>query len=225
MLFKLVNDLGMTVLMLIAMAYYITGNTIHELVGFAVLILFIVHNFLNRRWYKLILKGKHNLRRILQITINLLFLVTMAMMMISAVLISSDLFPYIPIKNDMTLRQLHVQTAYWGFVIMSVHIGFSWGMIVNSVRRMMGITGTSRIRTIGLRVFAVLIVTYGVHSSFEREMGSKLMIYNPFGSWSNDHSTIKFLIDYLSIMGIYVCGTHYALKFIQKQETRAEQTI
>jgi hypothetical protein len=210
--------------MLIAMAYYITGNTIHELVGVVVLILFIVHNFLNRRWFKLILKGKQNLRRILQITINLFFLVTMAMMMISAVLISSDLFPYNPIKNDMTLRQLHVQTAYWGFIIMSVHIGFSWGMIVNSVRRMMGITGTSRIRTIGLRVLAVLIVAYGVHASFEREMGSKLMIYNPFGSWSNDHSTIKFLIDYLSIMGIYVCGTHYALKFIQKQETRAEQT-
>jgi Domain of unknown function (DUF4405) len=225
MLFRLVNDLVMTVLMLIAMAYYITGNMVHEVVGVVVLLLFIVHNFLNRRWYKAILKGTHNLRRILQIAINLLFLVTMAVMMISAVMISSDLFPYIPIKNDMLLRQLHVQTAYWGFIIMAVHIGFSWGMMINSVRRMTGITGTSRIRTIGLRILAVLIVAYGVHASFEREMGSKLMIYNPFGIWSNDHSTINFLIDYLSIMGIYVCGTHYALKFIQKQEKRAEQTI
>src|SRR5688500_9034881 len=101
MLFRLVNDLVMTVLMLIAMAYYITGNTIHEVVGVVVLLLFIVHNFLNRRWYKTILKGKHNVRRILQIGINLLFLVTMALMMISAVLISSDLFPFIPINNDM----------------------------------------------------------------------------------------------------------------------------
>jgi hypothetical protein len=224
MLFKLVNDVVMTVLMLIAMAYYITGNTIHEFVGVVVLILFIVHNFLNGRWYKLILKGTHNLRRILQIAINLLFLVTMAMMMISAVLISSDLFPYIPIKNDMTLRQLHVQTAYWGFIIMAVHVGFSWGMIINSVRRMAGISGTSRIRTIGLRILAVLIVAYGVHASFEREMGSKLMIYNPFGSWSNDNSIITFLIDYLSIMGIYIGGTHYALKFIQKQETQNRQS-
>lgn len=225
MLFKLVNDLVMTVLMLIAMAYYITGNPIHELVGVVVLILFIVHNLLNGRWYKVILKGSHHLRRILQIAINLLFLVTMAMMMTSAVLISSDLFPYIPIENDMTLRQLHVQTAYWGFIIMAVHIGFSWGMMINSVRRMTGITGTDRIRTIGLRVLAVLIVAYGVHASFEREMGSKLFIYNPFGNWFNDNSTVGFLIDHLSIMGIYICGTHYALKFIQKQEKRAEQTI
>lgn len=80
MLFKLVNDLAMTVLMLIAMAYYITGNMIHEVVGVVVLILFIAHNLLNRRWYKAILKGKHNIPRILQIGINLLFLVTMVLM-------------------------------------------------------------------------------------------------------------------------------------------------
>ncbi|MCM3725027.1 hypothetical protein M3226_04840 [Neobacillus cucumis] len=84
MLFKLVNDLVMTVLMLIAMAYYITGNTIHEVVGVMVLLLFVVHNSLNRRWYKVIIKRTHNLRSILQIVINLLFLVTMVLMMISA---------------------------------------------------------------------------------------------------------------------------------------------
>jgi hypothetical protein len=63
MLFKLVNDVVMTVLMLIAMAYYITGNTIHEIVGVVVLILFIVHNLLNGRWYKVILKGTANKQR------------------------------------------------------------------------------------------------------------------------------------------------------------------
>jgi hypothetical protein len=222
LLFKIGNDFIMTILMLIAMAYYITGNMIHEVVGVVVLVLFIVHNFLNRSWYKAILKGKHNVRRILQIGINLLFLVTMVLMMISAVLISSDLFPNIPINNDMMLRQLHVQTAYWGFIIMAVHIGLSWGMIINSVRRMTGITGTTRIRTIALRILAVLIVAYGVHSSFEGEMGSKLFIYNPFG-WFNDDSTIRFLIDHLAIMGIYICGTHYALKFIQRQEKKVVQ--
>jgi Domain of unknown function (DUF4405) len=220
MLLRLVNDLVMTFLMLIALAYYITGNLIHEVVGVVVLLLFVVHNFLNRRWYKTILKGKHDLRRILQIGINLLFLLTIAMMMISAVLISSDLFPFIPINNDMMLRQIHVQTAYWGFIIMAVHIGFSWGMIINSVMRMTGITGTSRIRTIALRILAVLIVIYGVHSSSERDMGSKLTIYSPFGNWFNDDSIIRFLIDNLSIIGIYICGTHYALKFIQRQEKK-----
>lgn len=207
--------------MLIAMAYFITGNAIHEFVGVSVFVLFIVHNLLNRRWYSTILKGKHNLRRILQIALNLLFLVAMAVMMICGILISSDIFPYIPVNNDMIFRQIHVQTAYWGFIIMAVHIGFSWSMILNAVRKMTGITGSSRIRTIALRTVSVLIVIYGIHSTIEREWGAKLMIYSPFGYWFNDDSIIRFLIDHLSIMGIYICGTHYTLKFIQYQEQRA----
>jgi hypothetical protein len=223
MVFKLVNDIVMTILMLFGLAYYITGTMFHEVIGVMVLILFIFHNFLNRRWYQALFKGNFNVRRILQIAINLLFLVTMFLMMISAVMISNHLFALIPINNDMILRQIHVQTAYWGFIIMAIHIGFSWGIVLHSVRRMTRITGISRTRTLALRILAVLIVVYGVHSSFKGEMGSKLFIYNPFG-WFSDDSTIRFLIEHLSIMGIYICGTHYTLKFIHKKEKEQNKT-
>lgn len=216
MLIKLVIDFVMTVLMLVAMAYHITGSTIHELVGAVLLVLFIAHNILNRRWYKTIIKGKYNIRSILRIAVNLLFLVSMIVVMISSAPISRDIFPFFPINNDMIIRQIHVLTAYWGFIFMAVHIGLSWGTIINVVQKMTGITGTSRIRTIALRVIAVLIVVYGVQTSFETDMGSKLTIYNPFG-WNFDESTMGFIINYLSIMGIYICGTHYALEFVQKQ--------
>ena len=216
-LIRLVIDLVMTVLMLVAMAYHVTGNTIHEVVGIVLFILFTVHNILNRRWYKMIIKGTYNVRRILKIMINLLFLVSMVVVMISSVPISRDIFPYFSINNDMVVRQIHVLTAYWGFIFMAVHIGVSWGTIINAVRKMTGITGMSRIRTIVLRVLAVLIVIYGVQTSFERDLGSKLIIYDPFGSYILDNSTMGVLMDYLSIMGIYICGTHYALKFVRSE--------
>ncbi len=217
MLIRLVIDLSMTVLMLVAMAYQITGNTIHEVVGVILFLLFIAHNILNRRWYKTIFKGKHNVQRKLSIAVNLLFLVSMTVVIISSVPISRDIFAFLPIYNDMILLQIHVMTSYWGFIFMAVHIGMSWGTIINSVRNMTGITSTTRIRTIALRVIAVLIVVYGVQTSFERDMLSRLTIYNPFG-WSYDESTMVFLIDYLSIMGIYISGTHYVLKFVRKQD-------
>lgn len=218
MLIRLVIDLSMTVLMLVAMAYQITGNTIHELVGALLCLLFITHNILNRRWYKTIFKGKHNVRRILSIVVNLLFLVSMAVVMISAVPISREIIPFIPINNDMILLQIHVMISYWGFIFMAVHIGMSWATIINSVRKMTGIKSTSRIRAIAFRVIAVLIVVYGVQASFERDMLYKLTIYNPFG-WNLDDSSRGFLIDHLAIMGIYISGTHYVLKFVQKQDT------
>ncbi|MED4070998.1 DUF4405 domain-containing protein [Priestia endophytica] len=217
-LIRLVIDLAMTVLMLVVMAYHVTGNTIHELVGVVLFVLFIVHNILNRRWYKTIIKGKYHVRRILKIVVNLLFLISMVVVMISSVPISRDIFPYFPLNSDMIVRQIHVLTAYWGFIFMAVHIGLSWGTIINAVRKMTGITGMSRIRTIVLRVLAVLIVVYGVQTSFERDWGSKLIIYDPFGSYLLDNSAMGFLMDYLSIMGIYICGTHYVLKFVQKQD-------
>jgi hypothetical protein len=217
-LIRLVIDLAMTVLMVVAMAYHVTGNTIHELVGVVLFVLFIVHNILNRRWYKTIIKGKYHVQRILKIVVNLLFLISMVVVMISSVPISRDIFPYFPINSDMIVRQIHVLTAYWGFIFMAVHIGLSWGTIINAVRKMTGITGMSRIRTIVLRVLAVLIVVYGVQASFERDWGSKLIIYDPFGSYLLDNSAMGFLMDYLSIMGIYICGTHYVLKFVQKQD-------
>jgi Domain of unknown function (DUF4405) len=221
MLIRLVIDLSMTVLMLIAMAYQITGNTIHELVGVLLFLLFIAHNILNRRWYKAIFKGKYNILRILSIVVNLLFLVSMAVVMISSVPISRDIFPFISTNNDMILLQIHVMTSYWGFILMAVHIGMSWGTIINAVRKMTGITSTSRNRTIALRVIAVLIVVYGVQASFERDMFYKLTVYNPFG-WKFDDSSMEFLINHLSIMGIYISGTHYVMKFVRKQDkTRA----
>lgn len=224
MLIRLVIDLCMTVLMLVALAYQITGNAIHELVGVLLYSLFITHNILNRRWYKTIFKGKHNVRRILSIVVNLLFLVSMAVVMISSVPISRDIIPFIPINNDMILLQIHVMTSYWGFIFMAVHIGMSWATIINSVRKMTGITGTSRIRTIAFRVIAVLIVVYGVQASFDREMLNKLTIYNPFG-WGFYDSSMGFLLDHLAIMGIYISGTHYVLKFVQKQDkTRLDTT-
>ncbi|MFJ7509447.1 DUF4405 domain-containing protein [Peribacillus simplex] len=217
MLIRLVIDLSMTFLMLVAMAYHITGNTIHELVGVLLFLLFIAHNVLNRRWYKTILKGKHNVLRILSIAVNLLFLVSMAVVMLSSVPISHVIFAFIPIDNDMILLQIHVMTSYWGFIFMAVHIGMSWGTIINAVRKMTGITNTSRSHTIVFRVIAVMIVVYGVQASFERDMLYKLTVYNPFG-WNIGKSSMGFLIDHLSIMGIYISGTHYALKFVRKQD-------
>lgn len=217
MLMKLVIDFMMLVFMLMAMAYSITGNRIHEMLGVFLFVLFIVHNILNRVWYKTIFKGKYKVQRIVGIAVNLLFLVTMAVALISSVPISRDLFPFISTNHDMLARQTHVLSAYWGFLLMAVHIGISWGRIVHAARKMTGITDENRLRTIMLRILAVLIVVYGVQASIKGNMGSKLFIYSPFG-WGRDGSLLNFIRDHLAIMGIYICGTHYTLTFIRKQE-------
>ena len=217
MLIKLVIDFVMTILMLVEMAYTFTGNIVHELVGISLFILFIIHNILNRRWYQTIFRGKMNVRRILNITINLLLLVIMIVLIISAVPISRTIFAFIHIKNDgLTARQIHTLAAYWGLIIMAIHIGMHWEMIMGVVRKMIGITERSRIRIIVLQIFAVIIVVHGVQASFYRDMGSKLILYSTFDIFNSDESFIKLFSDYLSIVAMYICGVYYAIKIAPK---------
>ncbi len=219
MLSKPAIDLVMTVIMLVAMANRFTGNTIHELVGVLIFVLFIVHNILNRRWYQTVLnKGKNNVLRILNTAVNLLLLVTMVTLMASAVPISRTVFAFIPVNGGMIARQIHVLAAYWGFILMSVHLGMHWGMVIGVVSKMTGITGTNHICTMALRIMTVLIAVYGVHASFERDVGSKLILYYTYSYWNFDESAMFFFTDYLSIMGFCICVTYYVSKFVRNRE-------
>ena len=42
----------MTCFFIILMGYHITGNKIHEYLGVITLLLMIIHNILNIKWYK-----------------------------------------------------------------------------------------------------------------------------------------------------------------------------
>ena len=68
--FRIVLDIVMTLLFIILMGYYVTDNTVHEILGTITFILFILHNILNIKWYKSIFKGKHNFQRTFHIKIR-----------------------------------------------------------------------------------------------------------------------------------------------------------
>lgn len=218
LLIKLVIDLFMTVLMLAAMAYNLTGNTIHELLGVSLLALFIVHNILNRRWYQTIIKRKHNARRVFNTAVNLLLFVMMLMLLVSSVLISRSVFAFIPVDDGLIARQIHILAAYWGLIFISIHLGMHWGMIIGMVRRIQGIPSPNRGRTFAVRIMVVLIAVYGVYAFFERDIGSKLILYYTYSYWNFDEPVISFFMDYVSIMGVYICVTYYVLKFVQNRK-------
>ena len=74
---KMGIDLLMTALLLCLMAYQITGQEFHEWFGAGMLILFIVHNILNIRWYGNLFKGEYTLLRTMQTLINISVLISM----------------------------------------------------------------------------------------------------------------------------------------------------
>ena len=215
---KLSIDLVMTMLMLAAMAYRITGNTAHELIGASIVILFIAHNLVNRRWYQTLLKGKYNGFRMLNAAVNLLLLVAMAALIVSGVLMSRTVFAFLPIRGGMLARQIHILAVYWLFILVSLHVGLHWGTVINAAKTMVGIVGSNHIRTGMLRVLVILIAIFGVYASLERDIGSKLILYYTYEYWDANMPALIFFTEYLSIMGLYICGAYYVLKYVQRSK-------
>ena len=97
---KIVIDCLMTILLLVLMAYRITGDVVHEWLGAVMFVLFITHNILNRKWYQSILKGKFTAFRIFQTVVNLMVFATMIGLMISGIMLSSHVFAFLSISGD-----------------------------------------------------------------------------------------------------------------------------
>lgn len=159
---KIVIDCIMTTLLLLLMAYQITGQKLHEWIGSGMLVLFAIHNLLNFRWYRTLLKGRYTLLRTLQTIINFGTLLSILCLGYSGIVMSRHVFSAIPMSRSMaTARTMHLAASYWGFVLMSVHMGLHWGMVLVMFRKLC-LKAPAALTWIG-RFLAVLIAGYGLY--------------------------------------------------------------
>jgi Domain of unknown function (DUF4405) len=167
-------DLIAAGLLLFAFSYWWLGNVAHELAGTAMFLLVIGHNVFNRRWYSTIPKVRREARSLFNIAVTFLLLVAMLALLLTSVLISNALSGIMSAYGGFTARQIHTLAAYWVLVIVSVHLGLRWPMIMGAARKLTGISQPSALRALALRVIAVVIAIHGVWSSFALALGTKL---------------------------------------------------
>jgi hypothetical protein len=200
--------------MLFSLSYRVAGDISHEWIGVSVFVLFVLHHIINRRWYRQIPKGKYDYRRILTFIVNFLLLITMLVVIITGLLHSRTVLAFLRLPGGMIIRLIHTTAAYWSIILVAVHIGLHWGMIMNAFRKMLKIRGENRTRKIAMRSIALAFVSFGVWSSFDRDIFSKLFLGFSFDYWPEERPAILFSAANLSIMGVYIYVTYYALKFI-----------
>lgn len=124
MIVKLCIDIGMTIVLLLLMPYELVGQVAHEWLGIGIFALFIAHHILNGKWSRNLLKGKYTPLRIWQTILVLFVLATMIGSMVSGIILSRHVFSFLPISGGRAFaRRLHMLSAYWGFVLMSLHLG------------------------------------------------------------------------------------------------------
>ena len=116
---KILIDIGMTVCLLLLMAYSLLSETAHEWIGMAMLVLFISHYILNHKWVTSVRKGKYNAFRVIQTVLVIIMLILIMGSMISGILLSNHIFKWIKISGTyMTARQIG------DYLIMRMHFVF-----------------------------------------------------------------------------------------------------
>lgn len=74
-------DIGMTVLLFFAMSFQFMEQMNHEIFGTVLFVIFILHHFMNWRWYVNLGKGKYMGTRILTTVIDFIIIIDMFALM------------------------------------------------------------------------------------------------------------------------------------------------
>ena len=213
---KLLTDFLLTVILLALMAYQITGEKLHECFGVSMLLLFVIHNILNIRWYKSLCRGNYGYLRILWVSVNFAVLLSILSLAYSGIIMSRHVFAFLPIKKGMALaRTMHLSSSYWGFTLMSMHLGLHWGMVVGMFGRLSGKKRNAAFWW-GLRLLAVFIAGYGALCFYKADILSYMLLRATFAFLDYDKPAAVVLIEYLSMMGLWVFITYYVTKLFVK---------
>ena len=217
---KIAVDLGMTALLILLMAFELIGRTAHEWIGTAMFALFIFHHILNWRWITSLFQGRYTHYRVLQIVSAGLVFLTMMGSMISAILISREVFAFLPISGGRSFgRVLHMICAYWGFLLLSFHLGIHWNMILSMADRLP--RGKLKLREQLLRLSGSLIAAYGVYALLRRDILRYLFLQTRFVFFDFEEPLVLFILDYLAVMGLFIFMGNSAAAAVRKWDQHA----
>ena len=206
---RITLDIIMTLLMITLMGYSLTGQRLHEWCGTICLIIFVIHNLLNRKWYKSLFKGKYNPSRAIRTTVNLLTLIAACCLGISGVILSGYVFSFLPIHRGMFIaRCMHLSASYWMYIFISLHIGMHWNMLTAKL------TVLSKGVIYALRCIAAVTAFYGVYLFIYFRWYDYLFLNTMFAA-GYEGTMLMFIVDHIIIMALFVFIGYYLSKAVK----------
>lgn len=222
---KMLIDFLMTILMICLMAYQITGEMLHEWIGIGIFILFITHHALNVQWYKRFTRSGHSADRVIGMAVDLFMLATMLGLMISSLILSQFVFSFLSIHNGMAFaRVTHLLCSYWGFVLMSLHLGFHWGMISGMMKKALCLKKTPTSLKISSRIIGLIVAGFGIYGFITEHIAEYLFLRTQFVMFDYEASPISILAKYIAIMILFAAIAYYGSKLLQRVGSSLKKT-
>lgn len=201
-------DILMTLLSVILMGGTVLfpDDRIHQICGISLIVLWVVHIVLNRRWYGALFKRKYQPYRIMQLVVNCGVLISALFLMISGMMMAW----FVPsdwIGGALGFaRTTHLLASHWYYIFMVFHIGLHASMIATKIK----------IRGIVPRLICIIISLYGIYAFITRGLWKYMFGLQQFFFFDFERGYVLFAMDYISIIVLFATISYYLQKFFTK---------
>lgn len=212
---RMIVDVAMTILLPMLMAYSLIGEKFHEIAGTLMLILFILHHILNRKWYTSISKGKYNAGRIFRTMLDVILIAIMILQPVSGILMSKHLYIFIKLQGvSAAAREVHMCLAYWGFALMCIHAGTHLTAPASRLRRERKVIYT------GIHAAWLAASAYGCMAFARRGLADYMLRRTAFAFFDYSEPKLYFFIDYAAMMLLFMFVGYVAVSALSKDNSR-----
>lgn len=196
------------------MAYSMIGEAFHEVAGTIMFVLFLLHLWFHRKWWKALTKGRYTPYRIFITVLNIALLVLMFMQPLSGIALSKHLYTGLSLTGlAASAREIHMLLAYWSYVLMSLHLGVHMDAMVKAISRKRNANDT---KPGFLTVASAAISVYGIYAFIRRGFPGYMFMQTMFAFFDYGEPKLYFFADYLAIMVLFaICG-HYAALLLKR---------
>jgi len=132
-------------------------------------------------------------------------------MMISGIMISSDVFDFLNIRTTMFGRKLHMISTSWGYILMSIHIGLHITGVMNKLNTKMK---NSTFQYVYYFIL-VLLIGFGIYSFISFRLWEEMFLLVDFKFFDYEQSVTFFYLKYIAILLAISLVIYIILKLIK----------
>ena len=198
---RLTLDVGSLLLLISGLAYWWSGNRLHEWIGLAFFTLVLVHNGFNRRWYGRLKSTVKHPRGRLTVVLNALFLSSLLILLATSFVVSRDVFAFLPFSAGITSRELHLVSAYWALILLGLHLGLNWPIVRGLLRFNLSLKVPAPL-SLAAKTFGFIgVLLLGVNSAIVLGIGPKLINQVSLTMWDFNTQRVSFYLHWLAVLG------------------------
>lgn len=209
-LYRLSVDTAILLFTIALMAYTLAGNELHELLGILFFALYFLHQALNIRWYRALFKGTYTFRRSLNTTVDIILFAEVLALMISGVMISESIMPFLNFGSVSVGRTIHTLASHWYLMLVSIHLGLHLEMIFTALLNVSRKRNANKKECLLLKSFSVTVAIWGIVSFIRRGVWEKLTLYSSFPFFNNSDTWGMVFVEFGAIIWLVAFVSHYA---------------